>query len=168
MEVEPGTYIMANAGYLITTIIDKKQTGPDGFHFLVLDGGMEVNARPLLYGSRHPFYIVSQEGTLISSEFDPDIGEQKDEFIVVGRCCESGDSQTLDSRHHITPRLMTAPETGDYCIIGGTGAYCASMTPFNYNSHTQAPELLFRQNGSIQLIRRQQTLEQITQNECSL
>jgi len=89
-------------------------------------------------------------------------------FIVVGRCCESGDSQTLDSRHHILPRVMTAPEIGDYLIIGGTGAYCASMTPFNYNSHTQAPELLFRQDGSIQIIRKQQTLEQITQNECSL
>ncbi len=168
MEVEPGTYIMANAGYLITTIIDQKQTGPDGFHFLVLDGGMEVNVRPLLYGSRHPFYLVSKKGQLISSEFDTEIGEQKDEFIIVGRCCESGDSQTLDSRHHITPRLMTAPAIGDYFIIGGTGAYCASMTPFNYNSHAQAPELLLRQNGSIHLIRKKQTLEQITQNECSI
>jgi diaminopimelate decarboxylase len=168
MEVEPGTYIMANSGFLVTKIIDIKQTGSDGFSFLILDGGMEVNSRPLLYGSRHPFYLLSKKGELISSEFELDKIKNKKEFVVVGRCCESGDSQTLDQEDHIIPRLMGIPDIGDYIVIGGTGAYCSSMTPFNYNSHTQIPEVLVRTKGKLQLIRKGQTIKQITMNEFDL
>ncbi len=169
MEVEPGTYIMANAGYLVTTVIDKKRTGPDGFQFLVCDGGMEVNARPLFYGSRHPFYVVSREGDLLSSEFDlSGLDRDKDLRVVVGRCCESGDSQSLDAEGHIIARLMAEPRVGDFLVVGGCGAYCASMTPFSYNSHTQAPEVLLRSNGRLDLIRRPQALPQLTVNELPL
>jgi diaminopimelate decarboxylase len=169
MEVEPGTYIMANAGYIVTTVIDIKSTGADGFQFLVCDGGMEVNTRPLLYGSRHPFYVVSKSGELISSEFDlqgPD--PEKDLRVVVGRCCESGDSQSLDAEGRIVPRVMAEPGIGDFLVIGGCGAYCAGMSPFNYNSHTQAPEVLLRKSGRLELIRRVQVLKQVTGNELSL
>jgi diaminopimelate decarboxylase len=169
MEVEPGTYIMANAGWLVTTVIDVKTTGADGYQFLVCDGGMEVNARPLLYGSRHPFYVVSKEGKLKSSEFDlGGLDPEKDLRVVVGRCCESGDSQSLDAEGHIVPRLMAEPAVGDFLVVGGCGAYCASMSPFSYNSHIQAPELLLRLNGRTDLIRRPQTLRQMTANEISL
>lgn len=169
MEIEPGTYIMANAGYGITKVIDKKQTGPDGFDFLVLDGGMEINARPLLYGSEHPFYVVSKDGKLLSSEFNlSGLDPESDSRIPVGRCCESGDSQSLDEHGTIVPRVMADPEIGDYVVIGGLGAYCSTMTPFNYNSHTQAPEVLYRKNQRLDLIRKPQTLEQIIQNELPL
>lgn len=163
MEVEPGTYIVANSGYLVTKVIDKKQTGPDGFKFIVLDGGMEVNTRPLLYGSEHPFYVVSKEGELLSSEFDWD--SEYESYIVVGRCCESGDSQTIDSQENFIPRKMAEPEIGDYVVIGGTGAYCSAMAPFNYNSHLQAPEFLLREDGTLDLIRKLQSLEQMIENE---
>ena len=169
MEVEPGTYLTANSGCTATTVIDKKQTGPEGFTFLVLDGGMEVNARPLLYGSRHPFYVVSHDGKLLSSEYGTGAKNfGRDYMVVVGRCCESGDSQSLDESGHIIPRLMAEPEVGDYVVIGGCGAYCAAMTPFNYNSHVQAPEVLLRTDGTLKLIRKTQTLDQITQNEVGL
>lgn len=164
MEIEPGTYIVANSGYLITTVIDKKQTGPDGFEFVVTDGGMEVNTRPLLYGSTHPFYVISKEGKLLSSEFREDSSLRK-KLCAVGRCCESGDSQSLDEQRHIVPRDMADPKFGDYVVIGGCGAYCSSMSPFNYNSHTQAPEVLLKENGKLDLIRRPQTLNQIIENE---
>jgi len=49
--------------------------------------------------------------------------------------------------------------------VGGCGAYCSSMTPFAYNSHTQAPELLLRLDGRLDAIRRPQTLRQMTANE---
>ncbi len=42
------------------------------------------------------------------------------------------------------------------------------MSPFNYNSHIQAPEVLLRKNGKLQVIREAQSLEQITDNEVSL
>ena len=53
-------------------------------------------------------------------------------------------------------------------VIGGCGAYCSSMAPFNYNSHTQAPEILRRLNGRLDVIRLPQTLEQMTANERAL
>ena len=164
METEPGTFVTAAAGFAITTVIDKKQTGPDGFNFLVLDGGMEINTRPLLYASKHPFYVVSKAGSLLSSEFKkmPDNSYQA---VLAGRCCESGDSQCLDSSGLSEPRRMAEPETGDFVVIGGTGAYCSAMSPFNYNSHVQAPEVLYTREGKLRLIRSLQTLEQILANE---
>ena len=167
MGVEPGTFIVANCGHLIATVIDKKWSGPDGFEFLVLDAGMESNTRPLLYGSRHPFYVVSKESKLLSSEFDPAVAALQ-ERVVVGRCCESGDSQTLDDHGKIAPRRMADPGLGDHVVIGGAGAYCASMSLTGYNSYRQAPEVLWREDGTLQLIRRRQTLEQLTQNEIGL
>ena len=164
MEIEPGTYIMALSGFIVTTVIDKKKTGPDGFNFIVLDGGMEVNTRPLLYASRHPFYVVSQTGDLLSSEFDE--GSQGGyRAVLVGRCCESGDSQTLDASGLTVPRGMAEPQVGDYIAIGGAGAYCSSMSPMNYNSQVQSREVLYTREGDFRVIREKQTLEQILANE---
>ncbi len=129
---------------------------------------MEVNTRPLLYGSRHPFYVVSRAGELLSSEYDLASGRSVSERVVVGRCCESGDSQSLDSHGHVVPRRMADPATGDLLVVGGAGAYCSAMSPFNYNSHLQAPEVLLRADGSLRLVRKPQTLDQILANELSL
>jgi len=162
MEIEPGTYIIANSGYAITRVIDKKRTSRS--NFVIIDGGMEINARPLLYGSRHPIYIVAGDGSAIkSSDFDEVPGGY--EAVIAGICCESGDCQTLDPDGHSVPRAMAEPEIGDIAIIGGTGAYCSSMAPFNYNSHTQIPEVLLSENGELKLIRKRQTLEQMLENE---
>jgi diaminopimelate decarboxylase len=166
MSVEPGTYLVANAGYLVTQVVDRKWSGPGGFEFLIADGGMEANTRPLLYGSRHPFYVVSRAGELLSSEWnlnDPNV--ELEHRVVVGRCCESGDSQSLDHHGHIIPRMMADAQVGDLVVVGGAGAYCASMSPFNYNSHLQAPEVLLGADGALVLVRRPQTLDQVLANE---
>lgn len=165
MEIEPGTYIVANSGYAVTKVIDKKRTGENGFNFIILDGGMELNARPLMYGSQHPFYVISKDGELISSEFSIAAADTGFSAVVVGKCCESGDSQCLDSTGKIIPRAIGEPEIGDILVIGGVGAYCSSMTPFNYNSHTQIPEILYTQDGELKLIRKAQSLEQLVENE---
>jgi diaminopimelate decarboxylase len=163
MEVEPGTYIVANSGYAVTRVIDKKSTSRSDF--IITDGGMEINSRPLLYGSRHPFYNIAADGSkVLSSEFhsEPNDGYQA---VVAGKCCESGDCQTLAPEGHSVPRAMAEPEIGDLTVIGGVGAYCSSMSPFNYNSHTQAPEVLFTSDSRLNLIRKRQTLEQMLVNE---
>lgn len=165
MEIEPGTFVIAVAGFVVTRIIDKKKTGSDGLNFLVLDGGMEVNTRPLLYASRHPFYVVSQTGTLLSSEFDAKTCNSGYEAVLVGRCCESGDSQSLNADGVSVPRRMAEPEAGDFVAIGGAGAYCSAMSLSNYNSHVQAPEILCTCDHNLKLIRSRQTLEQIIANE---
>jgi diaminopimelate decarboxylase len=225
IEIEPGTFIMANAGYAVTTVLDKKDTGASGFHFIVVDGGMEINARPIMYGSQHPFYVISKDGRLLYSEFrdagggntsgdssgggnggagnsnssgggrgngNTDSGNTECcggtdnggsaasggagnggsstsggaySAVIVGRCCESGDSQCLDSQGLSYARRLAEPEFGDYVVIGGVGAYCSAMAPFNYNSHAQIPEILLQRDGKARLIRKRQTLEQIVENE---
>jgi len=167
MAVEPGTFLVANAGYLLTTVTDKKSSGPDGFQFLVLDAGMESHTRPLLYGARHPFFVVSRDGRLLSSEFDPEIGEFPGK-VVVGRCCETGDCQTLDAANNVTPRPMADPEIGDHVVIGAVGAYGSSMTLVNYNSYVRPPEVLLRSDGSLFLIRRRQNFSQLVADELAL
>jgi diaminopimelate decarboxylase len=167
MVVEPGTFVVANSGCLVARVVDKKSSGRDGFEFVVLDAGMDASTRPLLYGSRHPFYVVSRQGRLMSSEFDPELS-RSGARVVVGRCCESGDSQTLDPQGHVMPRAMADPAIGDYVVIGGVGAYAASMSLINYNSYVQAPEVLLERSGSLRLIRRRQTLDQVVANEVGL
>ena len=163
MEVEPGTFIIGQTGFIVTKVMDKKSTGENGYNFLVLDGGMELNTRPLLYASRHPFHVVSKEGDLLSSEFN---NEGKNfTAIPVGRCCESGDSQSLDASGLTIPRQMGEPQVGDYFVIGGCGAYCSSMSPMNYNSHEQEAEILFTNDGDLKVIRRKQSLIQMLENE---
>jgi len=162
MEIEPGTFIVANSGYAVTRVLDKKSTSRA--NFIITDGGMEINSRPLLYGSSHPIYIIKGDGSQVKSSEFYDSGSAFD-AVLVGKCCESGDCQTLDKNGHTIARRMADAEPGDLVIIGGTGAYCSSMAPFNYNSHAQAPEVLFTPDGELKLIRKRQTLEQMLENE---
>ena len=60
---------------------------------------------------------------------------------------------------------MTRAQIGDTAVIGGTGAYCAAMSAKNYNSFPEAAEVLVAGDGSLHLIRRRQTLDQILANE---
>ena len=163
MEIEPGTFVVANSGHIITRIIDKKLTNE--LNFLIVDGGMELLTRPLLYGSEHPITIVRQDGTLLSSEYDqmPTAGLKS--FGIVGRCCESGDSVRLDNDGNIVPVLIAEPEIGDYVVIGGTGAYSESMSPENYNSHRKPGAVMKTCSGDLVQIRKKQIREQIYENE---
>ena len=62
-------------------------------------------------------------------------------------------------------RKMAKAKIGDFCVIGGAGAYCSSMCTQNYNSYPAAAEVMLMSDGSIKLIRRRQTLAQILENE---
>jgi diaminopimelate decarboxylase len=87
--------------------------------------------------------------------------------VIVGHCCESGDLISCAPGEPETLATRDLPEArpGDLCVIGGAGAYCAGMSTKNYNSFPEAPEVLLRRDGSVALIRRRQSLEQILQNE---
>ncbi len=163
MEIEPGTFVVANSGHIVTRIIDKKLTNE--MNFLIVDGGMELLTRPLLYGSEHPIAIVRQDGTLLSSEYDQTPAQGLKSFGIVGRCCESGDSVRLDKEGNIVPVMIVEPEIGDYVVIGGTGAYSESMSPENYNSHRKPGAVMKTRSGELVLIRKKQVREQLTQNE---
>ena len=157
LEVEPGTYLVANAGAIVATAIDVVDTGKDGYKFIKIDTGMTEVIRPSMYGAQHPISVVPA-------------GEEKrgvDEYIVVGHCCESGDVLTPapDDPEGLLPRLLTKTKVGDAVVIGGAGAYCAGMSSKNYNSFPEAAEVLLDRDGALHLIRKRQTLDQVLQNE---
>ncbi len=156
LEVEPGTYLVANAGAVLATVRDVVSTGNGGYEFIKLDTGMTELLRPSLYGSQHPVTILAAEPR----------GEPRP-FVVVGHCCESGDILTPapGDPELLAPRLLPPPVPGDFCVIDGAGAYAAGMAAKNYNSFPEAPEVLVDASGRPHLIRRRQEPGQIWANE---
>jgi diaminopimelate decarboxylase len=156
LEVEPGTYLVANACALLTTVQDIVHTGSDGCHFLKLDTGMTEILRPSLYGAQHPLVILPAQptGRIVA-------------YVAVGHCCESGDLLTPAPDQHdvLLAREMPEAAIGDLCVIEGAGAYCSAMAAKNYNSFPEAAEVMLLENGALRLIRRRQTLDQLLQNE---
>ncbi len=157
IEIEPGTWIVANAGVLIFTVIDTADTGPAGYTFLKADGGMTEILRPSLYGAQHPLWVVAAE---------PGARERKP-FLVVGHCCESGDLLTPEpgNPEGLSPRELPEARVGDALVVGGAGAYCSGMSAKNYNSFPEAAEVMIDRDGRIHLIRERQTLQQLIVNE---
>ncbi|HVA11111.1 MAG TPA: diaminopimelate decarboxylase [Candidatus Dormibacteraeota bacterium] len=154
LEIEPGTFLMANAGSLITTIHDIVDTGDDGYTFIKIDSGMTEILRPALYGAQHPLVVVRD-------------GSGNAEYIVAGHCCESGDILTPDPRDPsmLKTRLLKKANIGDLLVIEGVGAYCAAMRAADYNSFPRSPEVVKRIGGALVEIARRQTLEEMLQLE---
>lgn len=157
LEIEPGTYLVANAGSLISRIQDKVTTGKDGYTFYRLDTGMTDVLRPSLYGAQHPLVVVGREQDPVDTE----------EVIVVGHCCESGDILTPapGDPEALQPRLVHKGSIHDYVVIEGVGAYCSSMCTSGYNSFPASAEVMDSVNGDIRLIRRPQSMESLWERE---
>jgi diaminopimelate decarboxylase len=158
LEIEPGTYLVASAGALIARVIDIVDTGRKGYQFIKVDAGMTEILRPSLYGAQHPIRVVSATS-------DPLPGQEL--YVVVGHCCESGDVLTPSpgNPEALDPRTLPKARIGDLLVVGGAGAYCSAMAAKNYNSFPEAPEVMILPDGSIELIRKRQTLDQVLQNE---
>jgi len=156
LEIEPGTFLLANSGSLLCEVRDIVTTGNDGHSFIKVDSGMTEVLRPSLYGAQHPIVVLCNER------------RGKENYIVVGHCCESGDVFSCASAdpEALAPRSLEKASIGDLIAIDGSGAYCSSMSAKNYNSFPEAPEVLLKTNGDIQIIRKRQTIEQMLQNEC--
>ena len=162
LEIEPGTFLLANSCAVVTTVQDKVTTGTEEGHvFLKLDAGMTEVLRPSLYAAQHPLVAVAADGTSPKTTA---------KYVVVGHCCESGDLLTPgpDDAESIAEREMGAVERGDMLVIEGAGAYCAGMSSKNYNSFPEAPEVMRGRDGTMHLIRKKQSLEQILENEVEL
>jgi len=157
LEIEPGTFFVANAGALICSVIDKVDTGAEGHRFIKVDSGMTEVLRPSLYGAQHPIVVVPTDAA----------ERQLGEFLVAGHCCESGDVLTPepDNPEGLAARTLIEPQLGDAVVFGGSGAYCAGMAAKNYNSFPEAPEVLLDRAGEVHLLRRRQTLDQLLANE---
>jgi diaminopimelate decarboxylase len=153
LEIEPGTYLVANAGAVVATCIDVVDTGRDGYTFAKLDTGMTEVTRPSLYGAQHPIEVLAEAPPA--------------DVVFCGPCCESGDVLTPapGDPEALAPRRVPTPRAGDLVVVGGAGAYCAAMSTINYNSYPQAPEVMLEADGTLRLLRKRQTFEQILQNE---
>ncbi len=140
LEIEPGTFLTANAGAIVSEIIDIKDTGEEGHEFMVVDTGMTENLRPSLYGAQHPLVVVSRE---------PRDSHKK--YVVVGHNCESGDLLTPQpgQPEAIGERNLQEAQTGDLLVVEGTGAYCASMSVDGYNSFPAAQAVLRLVGGKL-------------------
>jgi len=82
LEIEPGTFLVANAGAILCTAQDIVSTGAAGHEFIKLDIGMTEVLRPSLYGAQHPITILPKDSRRESEDAS---------YVVVGHCCESGD-----------------------------------------------------------------------------
>ena len=158
LEIEPGTFLVANCGSLVTTVLDVISTGNDGYDFIKLDAGLTEVIRPGFYGSLHPLVSIPAKGELRTTA---------KEYLVTGHTCIAGDTLTVAVRDPETsvPQLIAETEPGDLFVVERAGGYCSSMNMKNFNSFPEAPEVLHRKNGSFELIRKRQTLEQMIQNE---
>ncbi len=152
LEIEPGRYLVAESGFLITEIRAVKRMGENTFY--LVDAGFNDLARPVLYGAFHPMSIVPTGGITQRPEGP---------VIVGGPLCESGDIFTQKEGGFVAHRTLPAAAVGDFLVIECAGAYGAVMAS-NYNSKTMATEVLVRDDVP-HVIRRRQTIEQLVQNE---
>lgn len=150
LEIEPGRFLMAEAGVLVAEVRSVKDMGSR--HFVLVDAGFNDLMRPAMYGSYHHISLLPADGR--NTENQP-----QRETVIAGPLCESGDVFTQQAGGGIETRLLPQVRVGDYLVFHDTGAYGASMSS-NYNSRPLLPEVLF-EKGEPRLIRRRQTIEEL-------
>jgi diaminopimelate decarboxylase len=152
LEIEPGRYLVAESGYLVTEIRAVKQTGANTFY--LVDAGFNTLARPILYGAYHPMSIAPRDGATSRPEHD---------VVVGGPLCESGDIFTQREGGFVCTRRLPVAAVGDFLVIECAGAY-GSVMASNYNSKPLPAEVLI-EAGTAHLVRRRQTLEDLIRDE---
>ena len=138
--VEPGRYLVAKSGVLLTAVVGTKRTARD---FALLDAGMTELLRPMLYGAEHPVQALWDA---------PETGV----YDLAGPACESGDLLSGGV-------TLPTPRRGDVLAVLETGAYGAAMSG-NYLSRPRPAEALW--DGAWQLIRRRDRPEDLWAAEC--
>ncbi|AKH63933.1 MULTISPECIES: diaminopimelate decarboxylase [Photorhabdus] len=150
LEIEPGRFLVAESGILMTEVRAVKQMGSR--HYVLVDAGFNDLMRPAMYGSYHHISVLPADGHQLEQH-------PLQETLVAGPLCESGDVFTQVEGGGVAPRMLPPVQVGDYLVFHDTGAYGASMSS-NYNSRPLISEVLFI-NGKPQLIRRRQTIEEL-------
>ena len=152
LEIEPGRYLTAESGYVITEVRAVKKQGAR--KYLLVDAGFNTLARPVLYGSYHPMSLCPQG--------DGPRGEAED-VAVGGPLCESGDIFTQTDGGFVATRSLPMAAVGDLLVIEIAGAYGFVMAS-NYNSKPLPAEVLL-DGGTHRLVRARQTPEDLVRGE---
>ena len=151
LEIEPGRFLVAESGFLLSEIRAIKQMGENLFY--LVDAGFNNLARPILYGAYHPISIVPSD----------DEPRQQQEVIVGGPLCESGDIFTQEEGGFVSSRRLPEARVGEYLVLECAGAYGAVMGS-NYNSKPHAAEVLVA-GGSAELVRQRQASQDLFRDE---
>lgn len=132
---ELGRFMMAPYGHLITKAIHEKHTHKE---YIGVDACAVNLMRPAMYGAYHHITVLGKENAPCDHKYD-----------VTGSLCENNDKFAID-------RELPEIEMGDYLAIHDTGAHGFAMG-YNYNGKLKSAELLLKEDGSVQLIRRAET-----------
>jgi len=134
---ECGRYITGPYGYLVSRVLHIKNTYKK---FAGLDACMTNLMRPALYGAYHHITVMGKENKPRDFVYD-----------VTGSLCENNDKFAID-------RALPKMESGDIVVIHDAGAHGSAMG-FNYNGKLRSAELLLRENGTVEQIRRAETVD---------
>jgi len=149
LELEPGRFLVAQAGVLVAEVRAEKRVGSN--HFTFVDAGFNDLVRPAMYGAYHEISVLEANGAAAARPLRP--------TVVAGPLCESGDVFTQDAEATVCPRKLPQTQVGDLLVFHDAGAYGASMSS-NYNSRPLVPEVLV-DGDQVRLIRRRQTIEEL-------
>jgi len=139
--LEPGRFLVGNAGVLLTRVLYRKRSG--GKEFIIADAGMTDLLRPSHYNAFHRIDAVNATGRTTVAD-------------VVGPICESGDFLALD-------RQIDDAEPGDLLAVQSTGAYGFVMSS-NYNSRPRPAEVLV-EGDKYAVITERETYEDLVRKE---
>lgn len=132
---EMGRFMMGPYGHLVTTAIHQKHIYKE---YIGCDACAVNLMRPAMYGSYHHITVMGKENAPCDHKYD-----------VTGSLCENNDKFAVD-------RMLPEIEIGDVLVIHDTGAHGYSMG-YNYNGKLKCAELLLKEDGSVELIRRAET-----------
>ena len=132
---EMGRFMMGPYGCLVTTAIHEKHTHKE---YIGVDACAVNLMRPAMYGAYHHITVMGKEDTPCDHKYD-----------VTGSLCENNDKFAID-------RMLPKIDMGDILVIHDTGAHGFSMG-YNYNGKLKSAEVLLKEDGSTQLIRRAET-----------
>jgi diaminopimelate decarboxylase len=144
--LEPGRFLVAQAGALLARVLNVKRNGAKTF--VITDAGMNDLIRPALYQAYHEIVPVIQEATSKVATVD-----------IVGPVCETGDFFARD-------RSLPEVKEGDLVAILDAGAYGMSLSS-NYNTRPRPAEVLV-EGKRARLIRRRETIQDLTRQETRL
>ncbi len=132
---ELGRFMLAPFGHLVTTAVHEKHIYKE---YIGVDACAANLMRPAVYGAYHHITVLGKEDAACDHIYD-----------VVGSLCENSDKFAID-------RALPKVEMGDVLVIHDTGAHGFSMG-YNYNGKLRSAELLLKEDGSVELMRRAET-----------
>ena len=132
---ELGRFMLAPYGCLVTKAIHEKHTHKE---YIGVDACAVNLMRPAMYGAYHHITVAGKEDAACDHKYD-----------VIGSLCENNDKFAID-------RMLPKIDMGDLLVIHDTGAHGFAMG-YNYNGKLKSAELLLKEDGSVQMIRRAET-----------